>query len=360
MNVLILGHYSPIYPRNAAIVRLLQSQGIRVIEAGVSLNRLTRIFALIRHILRIRFKRIHIDLIFVPMIDLETFPIAKLLAKLLNIPLIYDAFESRYSVWVNEQKHSQKAVKSIILKALESYAVRYADLILCDTKAHGRLFAELYEVSLDKFFIIYVCLNTELFVPNFKEPGTTEFVVQFIGYFHPLAGVNVILSAAYLLNDDSSIVFEVIGGRDRQKKEELLKRAQDLGLSNIRFYDPLPYAELQPVIQRADLCLGIFGDTDQAGRVIPNKVYQALAMGKAVVTRDSDAIREVFTPDVHILVVPANDPASLAEAIEYIKQNPTVRTMLAQNGHERFLEVCCQNQQGSDFVTVLRRLIQPI
>ena len=357
MNVLVLGYYDPTYPRNATIIGALRSNGIHIIEARVSLNRLTRPFALIFHLIKIGFEGLKIDLILVPMIDLETFPIAKFAAKLFEVPIVYDAFESRYSVWVREQNHSSTEIKSRILRMLEGYAVGHSDLVLCDTKVHGGLFAEIYGIKLEKLLVVYVCLDKRFFSPNFIKPDANKFVVQFVGYFHALAGVDTILYAASLLNDDSSIVFEVIGGRDQQKKERLQKKALELGLANMRFYDPVPYVHLCETIQRADICLGIFGNTDQSGRVIPNKVYQALAMGKAVVTRDSEAIREIFTPDVHIYVVPANDPNSLAEAITYIKQNPAIRTILAKNGHERFLEICCQKRLGSDLAVAFNKLI---
>ena len=49
--------------------------------------------------------------------------------------------------------------------------------------------------------------------------------------------------------------------------------------------------------------------------VVPNKVYQAAAAGRPLVTRDGPALREVLRPDEHCLAVPPGDPDALAAAI---------------------------------------------
>ena len=54
----------------------------------------------------------------------------------------------------------------------------------------------------------------------------------------------------------------------------------------------LPAAELRSHTLAADVCLGVFGRSEKAGRVVPNKVFDALACGRPVVTAASDGARE--------------------------------------------------------------------
>ena len=49
--------------------------------------------------------------------------------------------------------------------------------------------------------------------------------------------------------------------------------------------DWVDYADLVSWISRADLCLGIFGTSEKAASVIPNKVYQVVAAGRPVCPR---------------------------------------------------------------------------
>ena len=58
---------------------------------------------------------------------------------------------------------------------------------------------------------------------------------------------------------------------------------------NILFEEKIEYTKLALRIKEADLLLGIFGNSNKAGNVIPNKVFQSLATGKTVITRKSNA-----------------------------------------------------------------------
>ena len=81
--------------------------------------------------------------------------------------------------------------------------------------------------------------------------------------------------------------------------------------AKLRWVDWVDYADLVSWISRADLCLGIFGTSEKAASVIPNKVYQVVAAGRPVVTRDSPAIRELLehAPPCVYLIPPGDAPA---------------------------------------------------
>jgi len=96
----------------------------------------------------------------------------------------------------------------------------------------------------------------------------------------------------------------------------------------------VPLKEMPLEIAAASLCLGIFGTSAKAGRVIPNKVFECLAVGRPVVTADTPAIRGAF--DGEVAVVPAGDPDALAREIKSLLADPTRLASLASSGHERY------------------------
>src|SRR5207248_4522783 len=75
------------------------------------------------------------------------------------------------------------------------------------------------------------------------------------------------------------------------------------------------YERLPAELHAAGCALGIFGTSGKAQRVIPNKVFQALACGVPVVTADTPAARELLVDEESALLVPPGDPESLAAAV---------------------------------------------
>jgi glycosyltransferase involved in cell wall biosynthesis len=159
--------------------------------------------------------------------------------------------------------------------------------------------------------------------------------------------------AARLLRDDG-IRFEIIGLGQTLGAARAL--AGELGATNIEWVGRVPYADLPRCIGRADIVLGIFGDSTKAGRVVPNKVYQAMAMGAAIVTRDSPAQRAMLADGVSALLVPPADPSALADAIRRLR-DPVLRRRLGRAAHERFVEQAGIDTQASRLHSALAPVV---
>jgi len=93
-------------------------------------------------------------------------------------------------------------------------------------------------------------------------------------------------------------------------------------MKGLTFEDWVAYEDLPARLAASDVALGIFGTTSKARMVVPTKVYQAAAAGRAVVTADTPALREVFTPGEDVLTVRAGDPAALAATLRRLRDVP--------------------------------------
>ena len=89
----------------------------------------------------------------------------------------------------------------------------------------------------------------------------------------------------------------------------------------------MPYQELLQRIHAADVCLGIFGATEKAARVIPNKVFQIIASGRPLITADTPAARELLEPGPAIQLVPAADPDALRRAAQKLREAYEAQTV---------------------------------
>jgi glycosyltransferase involved in cell wall biosynthesis len=111
--------------------------------------------------------------------------------------------------------------------------------------------------------------------------------------------------------------------------------ARRLGCENISFLDPLHGAALRAVLCRAHLLLGVFGTSAKAMVVVPNKVVDALALGKPVVTAGTPAIRRLLD-DSQITTVPPGDPRALADAILALRSDPAAADRRASAGRRAY------------------------
>ena len=83
------------------------------------------------------------------------------------------------------------------------------------------------------------------------------------------------------------------------------------------FENWIDFYDLPDRIRKSDVCLGIFGLGKKSHRVIPNKVYQSLAVGKPVITMMSDAypVELLKQESPGILFCEAGNPQSIADSI---------------------------------------------
>ena len=130
------------------------------------------------------------------------------------------------------------------------------------------------------------------------------------------------------------------------------ERASDL--KNVRFVETWLSAEqLADAMREADVCLGIFGTTPKAARVIPYKVFAALALGRPVITRDSPAIRELLVDEESALLCPPGDGQALAAALERLPTDAPLRERLGRNGHACYATTASGEAIGRDLVRQL-------
>lgn len=246
--------------------------------------------------------------------------LALVLARLLFGQLIiFDAFLSAYDSNVFDRNvYSVWSLRAVRDYASDWVSCRLAWKILLDTNEHINYFVSTFGVRKGKCIRVFVGADEKIFSPR-KVIPTGKFSVHFHGIYTPLQGVSYIIEAANLLKNQP-IRFKIIGWGT--ETDQVRERAQRLGLSNIEFINSVPLEELPSHIASADVCLGIFGYTPKTARVIPNKVYECMNMGKPIITADTPAIRELPGGRPPLFLVQRANPTALAKAIVALMNDP--------------------------------------
>ena len=248
--------------------------------------------------------------VWVPAFRQRDYRAARRFARLMDIPVIFDPLISAYDKRVLEfKKLKADHPKAKRLLQRERRMFSSADLVLADTSAHKSFFEQQLGAPNERCVVIPVGADESVFVPQPSHSIGTPPEVLFYGSFLPLHGVETVIEAARLCPE---IQWTLIGnGHLRTQCEELAK-----GIKNLRIESAIPYEKLPARIGQADLLLGVFGTTPKAERVIPNKVFQALACGRPVITRESPAYPpEACTETSGITFVPPGNPQALADAV---------------------------------------------
>jgi len=334
MRIWYFGHYMEWYPRNRVIRKGLARAGAELIPAPAPANRILRWPGLMLKAASLAGKIP--QAIIVPECDLESFPAAWVIGRGLGALVVYDAFYSRWDALVNDEAEIPRAsLKARLTWRLEKFALKHSDLVLCDTAAHGEYIADTYGVGRDKFETVYVGADEELFHPRpVGEDG--EFLVHYHGFYHRLQGAPAIIEAAAILKGEPDLRFEMIGTRASPAFKEVMAKVEKHKPGNVTFVDTLPIDQIPGRMARASVCLGIFGKTGFGERVFPNKGFQTLAMGIALITRESRGSREVGNSGEHFLAIAPEDGKALAEAILLLKNDPARRKEIAAKGKQLY------------------------
>lgn len=277
--------------------------------------------------------------------------LAWLLRPLHRKKIVFDAFISDYDTLVNDRK--RLAPGSFAAKMVwwgDKLACKAADRVVLDTQEHVDYFVAEFGLDKESFRVVPVGADDEVFIRR-KREDAGRFIVCFHGTYIPLQGVGHIVDAAAALNKRKDISFVLIG--DGQTRRSIEERVKGVGLENIEFLPFMPLDELADAVARSTVALGIFGTTDKARRVVPNKAFQIIAMGLPLITGDTPAIRRYFTDGDNALLVPLGDGKSIARAILSLKRDKRIRDRIAQNGHSLFLRLFSIDRIGSAIKDVI-------
>ncbi len=329
LGILFFGGYDDRYPRNALIRKGWKKCGFPAVECRspgdlkVHMRYPSLLWKFIRTKRRGR-------LMFVPDFRHKDVPIAWALSRATGMRLIFDPLVSRYETRVLDRGDVvEGTMQSRHNRNIDRMSMTLPDLVLSDTDVHGDFYTEQFGLSHGRVKTLYGGADEDLFAPVPLERGSGRMNVLFYGSYLPLHGVETIIDASGMLPGED-VRFLLVG--EGQTYNEMKGRAGLMSGANVEFRPEVPAEQLRGLIGSADIVLGVFGTTPKTAMVIPNKVYQALSVGRPVITADNAAIREVFQNGEHLMTVPAGDAAALAGAIETLRGDFGVRQRLANAG----------------------------
>ena len=242
-------------------------------------------------------------------------------AKIAGVPLVWHLNDTRMNAAV---KSVFSALGNILSKGFIVAGERVFDYYLKDLDIKNKPCIE-----------IHAPVDTEKFKPKIKTPRDSDrdIIISTVSGINPDKGVEYFVKlAAKVLRDYPSIKFRLAGaGLTSQKSySQLIKKTieecniPDESLQFLGLIDDVP-----EFIDDSDIC--VFTSVSEAG---PTSIWEALAMGKPVITTDVGSVKQYIEDGVSGYVVPVADVDALyARASELIKDKEK-RSFLGRNARD--------------------------
>jgi glycosyltransferase involved in cell wall biosynthesis len=354
LRVLYFGTYERDYPRNAQVISALRTAGVDVVEHHEPVFEARRhnwavrwsvAFRLFLAEMRLRYSNHEaFDIVMVGYPGHFDVPHARRVAG--KRPLVFNPLISLHDTLVGDRSRFREGLFTArVLWVVDRRALRLPDLVVADTEANAEFLAELGDLPPESVQVCFVGAEDRLFHAGWRpdEP----FRVLFVGKLIPLHGVETILEAARLAPE---LEVRVIGSGQ-------LDAAMEDRPPNVEWIEWIEYDDLPREYWSAGCALGIFGTSDKAQRVIPNKAFHALACGAPLITADTPAARELLRDGENALLVEAGDPTALAEAMRRVAADPELAKVLSRGGRATYEARASEEVLGARWRSLLEELV---
>lgn len=187
----------------------------------------------------------------------------------------------------------------------------------------------------DKYFTIIKGAGVDALQYPFTPPEEKDVVnILFVARFLKDKGINEYIGAAILLEPTwkHRVVFRLLGDIDENNPSSLTREEVDTVLKDRYIVWDGFSKDVRPNIIASDIvCLPSYREG------LPKALIEAMAIGRPIVTTDVPGCRECVDNGINGLLVPAMDSVKLADAIEKILMDKSLRIQMGKASREKML-----------------------
>lgn len=224
---------------------------------------------------------------------------------------------------------------------LESFLYKKSVLINVLTPAFQKTLIEKKNVNANKIIYVpnasdfsltdkYLC---DFDVKAFKEEHDLDnyFVVTYVGAHGVANHLEQLLEVAKKM-EDMSILFLLIG--QGMRKKQLVEKAKQMKLSNIRFIDSVPKSEIFKYILASDIGTSVLKKVDTFKTVYSNKTFDYMSCKKPTLMLIDGVSRELIEEaEAGVYAEPENIEDIKNKILLYIN-NPELKILHGENGYQ--------------------------
>lgn len=221
-------------------------------------------------------------------------------------------------------------VPRIVAFQIVKRTLKYADLVI--SAIHPSALAK-FRISPQKIFEVTNGVDLSITKPRGLKQSNAEFRVFYVGYLMKERGLDLMLHAMAMLKGRTEDLKLILVGDARREDSAYLDRTvKKLGLEEqVDFLGRLNHGDVLTLMEVSDVCLFPFPRLETVNCIYPIKIFEYMAMGKAIVATRLKGVSNVIRDEVNGLLVEPGDAKEMADAIFEIYGNPDLRRRLEAN-----------------------------
>ena len=257
----------------------------------------------------------------------------KLLRKF--VLLDFNDLIAQYTILLLNLKPGSIAAK--ICVSIQDFIAKNSDKVIAPTN-YIKKYASDLAVADEKIIVIPNGVDTKIFdqrkyaVEHLKSRLnlSNKKICLYCGRLDSWAGMNVVLQLCKVFNARKSDTCFVIVGDGTKEKDLFAENAVVLG--------EVSYEKVPEILVIADVVLVPFPDTEVSRAASPLKLFEGMAMGKAIVASEVDGIKEIISNQENGVLVNPNDIAEWIKAVTSLLTNISMAKRIGENARQTVKE----------------------
>jgi glycosyltransferase involved in cell wall biosynthesis len=279
--------------------------------------------------------------------DYPVLPACAPLAARLGAGLLYDTHE--YAAGERDDSRRWRLLHIPYIRAIESAALRSRMIVTTVSSGIAAKISEDYRIAPP-----IVIRNMPSRVTVTPHPTGLTPLVHYHGVIAPGRGLETLIDSVALWEPRFRLRIRGPGAASYSDKLRALARARGL-LDRVMFEDAAPADELIQRAADADIGIHVLPPVSyQNSHALPNKLFEYLMAGLAVIVSDLPAMREIVVGRDVGRVVEADTPAAIAAAVNSMKREDIARFREAALASSATL---CWEKERSVFVDACEKAL---
>ncbi|HET7209963.1 MAG TPA: glycosyltransferase family 4 protein [Terriglobales bacterium] len=284
------------------------------------------------------------------------------LATWKRVPLIFEVRdlwpESLAAVGFADPKSPLNRTLSIVAGLL----YERADHIVVVSPAFQDRLTRYWGVPPEKISVIENGVETEIFSPSARDEAlraqlglADQFVVGYIGTIGVAHGLDMILQAATVLQQQMpEVIFLIVG--EGAERERLETEVRSRGLANIRIVGQQPRERIPDFINACHAGLVTLRKAELFKTVIPTKMLEFMSCAKPVLLGVDGQAREILERANAGMFFEPESSSALISSIRRLRSTPALGGDFGNQGRQYILKHFTRQQSAADYLRVMEGL----